>query len=238
MPGRRPLRAARQSAADACAEALRDAILRGELPAESRLPPERALADELDVNRTTLRSALTQLTTQGLLEGRQGSGHVVRDFRRAGGLELLAELPDLEGARLVQLASDLLAIRRSLAELVFAEVARKHPPLEDVHAAVDALEASVSDGSEVVAARDLDVLAAILEATGSLALQLCFNPVMRVLAALPTLRDAMYRDPTSNVAGYRQVLALSDEPGLAMLVKETLRVRDEQTLEILRTENT
>lgn len=48
------------------AEALREAILSGELPSGSPLPPERELSERYGVGRTTVREALRALQTKGL----------------------------------------------------------------------------------------------------------------------------------------------------------------------------
>ncbi len=56
------------------ARALKAAIERGDLPAGTRLPPERRLAESLAVSRTTVVLAYGQLRRQGLLESQQGSG--------------------------------------------------------------------------------------------------------------------------------------------------------------------
>ena len=55
-------------------EHLRDAILAGTLPESSRLPPERALAQRLGVNRSTVVHAYRELAVDGLIEQRVGSG--------------------------------------------------------------------------------------------------------------------------------------------------------------------
>jgi DNA-binding transcriptional MocR family regulator len=60
------------------AEALRAAINRGDLPASTRLPPERALAQHLGVSRTTVVMAYDVLRADDVLESRQGSGTWVR----------------------------------------------------------------------------------------------------------------------------------------------------------------
>ncbi len=61
---------------------LRDLILGGSIPAESRLPSIRTFAGELAISRNTVISALDQLSAEGLLESRRGSGIQVR---RIGG---------------------------------------------------------------------------------------------------------------------------------------------------------
>ncbi|HEY8764272.1 MAG TPA: FCD domain-containing protein [Solirubrobacteraceae bacterium] len=55
-------------------ERLGTAIRAGILPAGSRLPPERALADQLGISRSTLRQALTTLVQSGHLVSLRGRG--------------------------------------------------------------------------------------------------------------------------------------------------------------------
>src|SRR5436309_10886821 len=60
------------------AGAIRDAVVRGDLPTSTRLPPERTLARRLSVSRSTVVAALDSLRNDGWLERRQGSGTWVR----------------------------------------------------------------------------------------------------------------------------------------------------------------
>lgn len=55
-------------------EDLRESILTGTLPESTRLPPERALAEKLAVNRSTVVHAYRELVADGLIEQRVGSG--------------------------------------------------------------------------------------------------------------------------------------------------------------------
>lgn len=59
-------------------QALRNAILSGELAEGTRLPTERAFARELGVNRTTVMNAYNELASEGLIEGHVGRGTLVR----------------------------------------------------------------------------------------------------------------------------------------------------------------
>ncbi|GHO43489.1 hypothetical protein KSX_16520 [Ktedonospora formicarum] len=59
-------------------ERLRTAILEGELAEGTRLPTERALAQELHVNRTTVMNAYNELASEGLIEGHVGRGTLVK----------------------------------------------------------------------------------------------------------------------------------------------------------------
>src|SRR5439155_10179290 len=57
---------------------LREAILSGELSEGTRLPTERALAQELGLNRTTVMNAYNELASEGLVERHVGRGTLVR----------------------------------------------------------------------------------------------------------------------------------------------------------------
>jgi GntR family transcriptional regulator/MocR family aminotransferase len=63
--------------------ALRDAVRGGRLAPGSRLPSTRRLAAETGLSRGTVKAAYDQLTAEGYLTARQGSGTVVAD-RQAG----------------------------------------------------------------------------------------------------------------------------------------------------------
>lgn len=75
------------------ADALRDAIQRGEYAPGDRIPGENALMAKYGVTRPTARLALDVLKNEGLVAARKGSGTVVRDFKplRRHGIQRLAE---------------------------------------------------------------------------------------------------------------------------------------------------
>jgi DNA-binding transcriptional MocR family regulator len=74
-------------------EALRESILAGTLPESTRLPPERALAERLDVNRSTVVHAYRELVADGLIEQKVGSGSRVVPQLRPGQPERSASVP-------------------------------------------------------------------------------------------------------------------------------------------------
>jgi len=73
------------------AEQLRDAILDGRFRAGTKLPPERELAAEFRVNRTSVREAIKVLEGLGLVTVRQGDGATVRPLVDAS-LEVLGPM--------------------------------------------------------------------------------------------------------------------------------------------------
>jgi GntR family transcriptional repressor for pyruvate dehydrogenase complex len=70
---------------------LRDAILDGRYRAGSKLPPERELAEEFRVNRTSVREAIKVLEGLGLISVRQGDGATVQPLADAS-LDVLAPM--------------------------------------------------------------------------------------------------------------------------------------------------
>ncbi len=210
---------ARETAHQACEQALRRAVITGELGVGDRLPPERELSVTLGVSRLTLRAALAALTAQGLIAVRHGSGYVVRDYTRDGGAELLPIVAALavEHDQLAPVAADLLRVRRHLARAVLEHLA-EHPPkataIRAFEAAVDAMaEVAIrTPDPERVAAADLLVVAALLDATASPVLRLCLNPVVAVVTGSPPLRAVLYAVPVSNVAGWRALAVWLKKP--------------------------
>src|SRR4051794_28261471 len=56
---------------------LESAIAKGDLPSGARVPPERTLAQQLKISRTTVVSAYRELESRGLLRGYVGRGTFV-----------------------------------------------------------------------------------------------------------------------------------------------------------------
>jgi DNA-binding GntR family transcriptional regulator len=81
--------------ADAAYQALRHAILQGDLAPGERLRSD-ALAGDLKVSRTPVREALRKLEAEGLVE-RSGSGLIVREFSEKDLTELFYVREALEG---------------------------------------------------------------------------------------------------------------------------------------------
>jgi len=95
-------------------EQLKDRIIRGDLPAGTKLPAERELAEQLQVNRTTVREALHKLESMGLVEIKHGAGIFVRDYLESGSLELARHIIFLDGKVNVDVLRNLLTLRRLL----------------------------------------------------------------------------------------------------------------------------
>lgn len=68
----------------AIADALSADVASGRLPAGFRLPPQRALAEQLGIDFTTVSRAYAEARRRGLVEGRVGQGTYVRARRPVG----------------------------------------------------------------------------------------------------------------------------------------------------------
>jgi GntR family transcriptional regulator, transcriptional repressor for pyruvate dehydrogenase complex len=85
-------RVEKQRIAEEIVEQLRGLILQGTYAPGDKLPPERKLAEQLGVNRASLREAIKKLEHMGLVKTRQGDGTRVLDFMQTAGLELVRHL--------------------------------------------------------------------------------------------------------------------------------------------------
>ncbi len=65
------------SLVESVVSSIRSEISSGRLPAESRLPTEHQLAEQLSVSRSVIREAISQLKADGVLVIRRGSGSFV-----------------------------------------------------------------------------------------------------------------------------------------------------------------
>ncbi len=91
---------------------LQEKILSGEFRDGDKLPPERDLAESLNVNRSTLREAFKKLEMLDLVEIRHGDGVYVKDYLESGNLELLPALMRSGGGYDVAILKGLLDLRR------------------------------------------------------------------------------------------------------------------------------
>jgi GntR family transcriptional repressor for pyruvate dehydrogenase complex len=85
---------------------MRDIFFRKLKPGE-KLPPERELAETMNVDRTSLRVALKQLEAMQLLEINRGDGIYVKDFLKHAGIDFLRELFSENSLSENELAADM-----------------------------------------------------------------------------------------------------------------------------------
>jgi DNA-binding FadR family transcriptional regulator len=107
------------NASEQIVEMLIKYILEGGIRTGEKLPPERKLATEFNVNRTTLREALKKLEQMKLITIRQGQGATVDDLHNAS-IEVLFYLLNVNGKIDLSILENILEAR----ELFGTDVAR------------------------------------------------------------------------------------------------------------------
>lgn len=103
----------RRALPDEVAERIRAKILKGTLKPGDRLPSERELAEELQVNRSSVREALKKLEQLRLVSIQQGSGIRVCKLEEAS-FELVREIILEEGKLNRDWLGDLLELREAV----------------------------------------------------------------------------------------------------------------------------
>lgn len=101
-----------------------NAILDGDFPINSGLPPERDLAAQLGVTRPTLREGLQRLARDGWIEIHHGKSTRVRDFWHEGNLSVLGAIAQYMDQPPADFVPNLLQIRSLLAP-AYAQLAIK-----------------------------------------------------------------------------------------------------------------
>lgn len=159
--------------ADLAFRQLRRLIAEGDVRPGEALPPERRLAERLDVSRIHVREALQKLEFYGFVRTRPQSGTLVasRDVRALDGLfeDVLAfDRDDLAALMEVRAAIEIQAARIAAARATDEDIA-------SLRAATDAFRSEVRAGNTGIE-HDLAFHRKLAEASG--------NRVMRTLVAL------------------------------------------------------
>ena len=104
-------------------------ILSGELAVGTLLPPERELAQQMQVSRAVVNGGMAELAKQGFVEVRPRQGVVVADYRRQGNLSTLIAIMEYQGGILgKEEIQSILEVRRALEHLAVSNAIRATPP--------------------------------------------------------------------------------------------------------------
>ena len=190
----------------------------GRLVDGARLPPEREMAEELDISVGTLRKALGDLVEKGLLERVQGSGNYVRHATASASVYAFFRLEMLTGGGLptAQVVSvDLLAKGQGIPVFGTSEMGHRIRRLRSLGDEQVALEEIWLDASyaETVTAEDLSeslyhfyrhdlglVISSVVDEVG--------------VAQVPSWTPSIFHMRPSETAGYIERLS-SDSQGAA-----------------------
>ena len=185
-------------------------ILRGILRPGERLPPERELAERLNVSRPSLRDAIGALQAAGLLSAKAGAGVYVADVLGSAFAPALVEL----FARHDEAVFDYLSFRRDMEGLA-AERAATHGSDTDlavVQAVYDKMEAAHGkrNGDEE-AQLDAQFHMAIIEASHNVVMLHMMHSMYELLrGGVFYNRQVMFKQRTTRAALLDQHRAIND----------------------------
>lgn len=235
-PAKQPAPQARR-AVESAADRVRKSILRGDVAPGSSLPGERDLAETLGVSRLTLRSAISRLEAEGLVQPVHGSGTRVLDYRERGGVDLIGYLAAqaMEGGVVpFALLRDLLELRRMIAvELLPLIVERASDDDLATLRAHLAHQRTLLGDRDAWKRADLAFARLLVRAGKNLALELLFNTVIRVIDAHPGLDIAFQANADQTIGVYERLLLLleaRDRDRLVRIADRLLRHLDHRTL--------
>ena len=83
-----------------CVDQLEHLIISGKLQIGEKLPPERQLAEMMQVSRSVVNSGINELEKKGFLVIKPRSGTFVADYRRKGTIDTLMAIMKYNGGRM------------------------------------------------------------------------------------------------------------------------------------------
>lgn len=201
----------RSTVVDQLTESLIDAVVAGRFAVGQPLPPERELADQLEVNRATLRQAVGRLEQIGLVTRRQGSGTVVRDPSQLTAPEVVGRVAAAEVASFV---GDLLEVREALAGVIGRRAAGSVTTDQRARLGtlVDQIEAAGTGRDRQLL--ELAFFAVLVDAAGNRVIDVLLRWVEQVYdnLTLPSIAPA-FDDPTTVADDLRALLGVIDAGG-------------------------
>ena len=185
-------------------------ILRGILRPGERLPPERELAERMNVSRPSLRDAISALQDSGLLAARPGAGVYVADVLGSAFAPALTEL----FARHDEAVFDYLSFRRDMEGLAAERATRlaSDTDLAVVNAVFEKMEAAhPKRNSDEEARLDAQFHMAIIEASHNVVMLHMMRSMYQLLRdGVFYNRQVMFKQRTTRQARLDQHRAIND----------------------------
>jgi len=197
----------RRSLTDEVVDQVLDEVVDGALAPGDTLPSERKLAEVLGVSRPAVREALQRMAATRLLDVRHGGATTVRDYRRAGGLDLLPRLLVRAGRIDPGVARSVMEARLAVGPAVAALAAERGGTT---------LAASLGDVVDALAATDdvverqrhaLELWDQVVAAADSLVFQLMFNSLRSAYEPALELLGPLMAAEVSQTDAYRVLVA-------------------------------
>lgn len=158
-----------------------DEILSGRVAVDEALPSERELALAFAVNRHAIREALKRLQQARLVRISHGGKTRVQDWRLTAGLDVLSTLAATGAVPAVQIARDIMVMRRSVAADA-ARLCARNATADQLATIAGAAAAYPAQRTEESFAVDLTFWTAIIDGSGNLAYRLALNTLVAAFA--------------------------------------------------------
>lgn len=122
-------------------------IISGKLQIGEKLPPERQLAEMMQVSRSVVNSGINELEKKGFLIIKPRSGTYVADYRRKGTMDTLMAIMKYNGGRIrneeirsifeIRIALDSLAAKLCIDRISDEDIQLLFEKVEDIRCAAD-----------------------------------------------------------------------------------------------------
>ena len=172
---------ARSAVSDSVFAHLVDEILSGRVAVDEALPSERELALAFAVNRHAIRKALKRLQQARLVRISHGGKTRVQDWRQTAGLDVLSTLAATGAVPALQIARDIMVMRRSVAADA-ARLCARNASDDELAAIAAAAAAYPAQRTDESFAADLTFWTAIIDGSGNLAYRLALNTLVAAFA--------------------------------------------------------
>lgn len=191
------------------AEAISQAIVDGKLSPGENLPPERKLAELFNVTRNTVREALRQVESSGLISVRQGSGITVNDYKKEAGVEAIKFLTGM--ADRVEVRRDVAVFRIVIGQaLVFYAIdVMKPESLKAIREAIDEFcEEAEKPEPNVVRLQEIDfeIHRRFIQAGKNQTMLFIHNTIRHTYRKTMKLFEALMEDPLLIAQYFRETI--------------------------------
>jgi len=122
---------------------IKELLQQGELKAGSRLPPERELAEMLEISRPSLRTALKALSVMGIIRAKPGAGTFIADSLPKVLNEPMEFWTLLQNTQTTELFEARRIIEAGLVELAAERATSEH--LKAIAAEIEGMRKSLND---------------------------------------------------------------------------------------------
>ena len=196
----------KQKVAAQVADAIRQAIISGQLQAGQSLPAERALAAQFGVNRSSIREALLRLEAWGLITIRHGESTRIEDVFEVGGLQMLPYLLMPNGDIDADLLGDVLSIRVMFLKWTGEQAALRGPEADLAELQTSLAELAAADSPAAAQAADWRFFEQLVSLTENRVLRICVHALREIYKENPEQMLLLYSDIPFDVTGHQTAL--------------------------------